>query len=240
MTAQSTRRVITWSAGALGAAIALYGAVVATAWYRYGHPRAGTADEADPLLDRFMPVYEVAERHHISVRAPAVIALAAAREQDLTAPALTKAIFTARELILGAEPDAAARPRGLVAFTTSLGWRVLAEVPEREIVIGAVTQPWLANVVFRGVPAEEFARFNEPDYVKIVWTLRADPVGPRQSIFRTETRVLTTDSDARRKFRRYWARFSPGIVLIRWLSLGPVRREAERRWAATHADAALR
>ena len=27
----------------------------------------------------------------------------------------------------------------------------------------------------------------------------------------------------------YWAKFSPGIVLIRWLSLGPTRREAERR-----------
>jgi hypothetical protein len=91
-------------------------------------------DEADPLLDRFMPVYEVAERHHIAVRAPAAIAFAAAREQDLNAHPLTKAIFTARELILGAERDAAARPHGLVALTTSLGWRVLAEVPEREIV----------------------------------------------------------------------------------------------------------
>jgi hypothetical protein len=83
--------------------------------------------------------------------------------------------------------------------------------------------------VFRPLPPDEFAAFDEPGYVKIVWTLRADPVGPHDSVFRTETRAVTTDAAARRKFRWYWARFSPGIGLIRQLSLGPVRREAERR-----------
>jgi len=66
-------------------------------------------------------------------------------------------------------------------------------------------------------------------YVKIAWTLRADPVGPTGSIFRHETRVATTDAAARAKFRRYWSCFSPGIVLIRWLLLPSVRTEAERR-----------
>ena len=27
------------------------------------------------------------------------------------------------------------------------------EIPDREIVVGAVTQPWMANVVFRALPA---------------------------------------------------------------------------------------
>jgi hypothetical protein len=40
--------------------------------------------------------------------------------------------------------------------------------------------------------------------------------------------VVATDAAARSKFRWYWARFSPGIVLIRRLSLGPLRRDAER------------
>jgi hypothetical protein len=51
---------------------------------------------------------------------------------------------------------------------------VLAEVPGREVVVGAVTQPGYSNVVFRPLPPEEFIAFREPDYVKIVWTLRAD------------------------------------------------------------------
>jgi hypothetical protein len=106
---------------------------------------------------------------------------------------------------------------------------VLAEVPGREIVMGAVTKPWDANPAFRTLPPDEFAAFSEPDYVKIVWTLRADPVGAARSIFRTETRVLATDLTARARFRWYWSFFSPGISLIRWASLGPLRKEAERR-----------
>jgi hypothetical protein len=99
----------------------------------------------------------------------------------------------------------------------------------REIVVGAVTQPWMANVVFRALPPDRFREFREPGYVKIVWTLRVDPVGASQSMFRTETRVATTDATARRRFRWYWTRFSPGIVLIRRLMLGNLKKEAERR-----------
>ena len=94
-----------------------------------------------------------------------------------------RAIFRTRELVLASEPDTAVHPRGVVAFTKSLGWNVLMEAPN-------------------------------------------------ESIFRHETRVQTTDAIARVKFRRYWALFSPGIKLIRWLILEPLRRDAEHRAGA--------
>ena len=97
-----------------------------------------------------------------------------------------------------------------------------------EIVMGAVTRPWEANVRFRSLPPDEFAAFNAPGYAKIVWTLAADPAGSGASIFHTETRVLTTDAFARARFRRYWAVMSPGIVLIRRQSLRVVKSDAER------------
>ena len=81
-------------------------------------------------------------------------------------------------------------------------------------------------------PADRFATFAGPDLVKIVWTLEAEPVEPALTRFRTETRVQATDESARRSFRRYWRRFGMGIVLIRWLLLPAVRREAERRYRA--------
>ncbi len=65
--------------------------------------------------------------------------------------------------------------------------------------------------------------------MKIAWTLRADPDGDGRSLFHTETRAIATDPVSRAKFRRYWSFVSPGIVFIRWLMLGPVRAEAERR-----------
>jgi hypothetical protein len=100
------------------------------------------------------------------------------------------------------------------------------------VVVGAVTRPWEPNVTFRPIPPDEFAAFAEPGYVKIVWTLRADPVDAYRSIFRTETRVIATDAVARTKFRRYWSFLSPGIILIRRLSLRPLKADAERRAAA--------
>lgn len=221
-----------WTAGALGMLTGAYASYVGVTWVRYGHPAPASADNADPLLDRFMPVYEIAERHHIHVAAPADITFAAACQQDLMALPVVRAIFNAREVVLGSEPDTAVHPRGLLALTRSIGWGVVAAVPGREVVMGAVTQPWYANVVFRPVPPDKFAAFDEPDYVKIVWTIRADAIGANASIFRTETRAVATDAAARAKFRRYWSFLSPGIIVIRWASLRPLKAEAERRFAS--------
>ena len=162
------RHYLRWTTGAIGVAAAGYVAYVGTAWARYGHAERPDLDAADPLLDGSSPAYEIAERHHIRVAAPAEITFTAAREIDLKQSWIARTIFRAREIVLGAEPDAATRPRGIVALTTSIGWGVLAEVPGRELVMGAVTQPWKANVVFRALPPDEFAAFHGPDYVKIV------------------------------------------------------------------------
>ena len=228
-TTRALRRAGNWLAGGIGLVAAGYAAYAAVTWYRYGSAVPGHRDEIDPVLDQFMPEYEVAERHHILVMAPPEITLSAAADTDLQQSAVVRTIFRTREIVLGATPETMERPKGLLAQMTSLGWGVLADKPGREIVVGAVTQPWMANVVFRALPPDRFGEFREPGYVKIIWTLRADPIGASQSMFRTETRVATTDATARRRFRWYWARFSPGIVLIRRLMLGNLKKEAERR-----------
>ena len=125
--------------------------------------------------------------------------------------------------------------KALLEEMKELGWGVLAELPGREIVMGAITKPWEPNPVFRALPPDEFQEFQEPGYVKIVWTLRAKSVRNGQSIFRTETRAVATDVEARRKFRRYWAFLSPGIIAIRRVMLPAVKAEAERRWVETIA-----
>ncbi|HKY19898.1 MAG TPA: hypothetical protein VJM31_01650 [Vicinamibacterales bacterium] len=213
----------------LGAAATSYAGVVGAAWLRYGHAAAPAADEMDPLLDIFMPAYDVAERHHIDVAAPAALTFGALMDMDLERSSVVRAIFKGRQLLLGADPHTKTAGRSLVEVTKALGWVVLADMPGHEIVMGAVTRPWEPNVVFRSLPSEEFASFNEPEYVKIVWTLRADAVSQYSSIARSETRAIATDAESRRKFRWYWARFSPGIVLIREISLRLVKKEAERR-----------
>jgi len=227
------RTAITLLATGAGLAAGVYGAYAANTWYRYGRVPERDDDQDDELLDHYMPRYEVVERHHIRVAAPPAVTLAAAREQDLLQLPLVRPLFKTREIVLRATPDDRPLPRGLVAATLALGWGILADVPDRELVVGAVTKPWEANVAFRALPPDEFAEYSEPGFVKIAWTLRADPAGEHMSIFRTETRAVATDATARTRFRRYWALASPGITLMRRLSLRPLKLEAERRAAAS-------
>jgi len=209
-------------------AVALLGlSYMGITWYRYG--KIARNRRRDPLVDGFMPKYEVREVHETKVEAPAETAYATAQELDLHRSTIVRAIFTGRELLMGAEHSKRDHPPGLLAEVLALGWRVLAEEPGRELVIGAITQPWTPNVEFRGLAPDEFATFDEPGYAKIVWTLGAEPHGASRSVFRTETRVATTDPEARKRFRRYWSIYSPGILLIRYEMLRLVRTEAERR-----------
>src|SRR5262245_25624532 len=232
---QFTRSVGKWLPGAISLAAASYGAYVAVAWFRYGKTKRANGDDADALLDRFMPTYEVGGRHKIRVAAPPEVTLSAAIETQLESRGPIRAIFKGREWILQSEPDHTVRPKGLLAYTKSLGWGVLADRPGREIVTGCATKPWEPNPVFRALQPDEFATFQEAGYVKIIWTLRADAAGNDESIFRSETRAVATSSDARRKFRRYWAFLSPGIILIRMVMLPCVKRDAERRWRSAAA-----
>ena len=224
---------LTWIAAA---GLAVYGGYVARAFARYGRP--DTAGAPDPLLDRFMPEYEVRDFHEIRVQAPAAITMRVAREMPLDRGMLSRAIFALRALparLQGRSLSSATASRGLEADARAIGWGVLADVPDRHLVMGCATKPWKADVIFEAIPAEAFAAFNRPDYAKIVWTLRAEEDGLDASIFRLETRVLTTDPLARRKFRRYWALLSPGIKAIRYEGLGLIKQTAERAASTSHA-----
>ena len=192
-----TGRVI--GAGA-GAAALLGLGYIGVTWARYG--KVSQNGRRDPLLDRFMPTYEIREVHETKVAAPAEVTYSVARELDLQRSGIVRAIFAGRELLMGADRSKREYPPGFLAEVLALGWRVLADELGRELVIGAVTQPWKADVVFRGLPPDEFADFNEPGYAKIVWTLAVEAQGPMSSVFRTETRVATTDPESRSRFRR--------------------------------------
>jgi hypothetical protein len=63
---------------------------------------------------------------------------------------------------MGSKAEEVVHPRGLLAQTKSMGWGILAERPGREIVMGCATRPWEPDPVFRTLPPEEFAAFQEP------------------------------------------------------------------------------
>lgn len=209
-----------------------YAALVVLNRSRYGDAKGFAETAKDSLLDPFLPHPEVLEHHQIDIDAPADVVMAAAKELELLQSPVIRAIFKARELALGGEPDRRPHPSTLLEQMQSIGWVVLAEETDRAIALGAVTQPWVANPIFRSIPSGEFAAFNEPGFVKIAWTLRADPIDATRSTFHTETRVCTTDAAARDRFRTYWSFVAPGVELIRFAMLKPLKRAAEARVSA--------
>jgi hypothetical protein len=184
------------------------------------------------LLDRFIPAPDIRERFETTIRAPAAVVMQVAADFDMQSVRAVRAIFRLREALLGARRQPPRRPQGIVEETKNLGWGVLQEKPGRAVIMGARCQPWLADVRFSALDAQEFAAYSEADQVKIAWTLEAEQIAGDVTRFAQETRAVATDAGARRKFLRYWrwARF--GIIAIRLLMLPAVRRTAERRWAA--------
>jgi hypothetical protein len=222
---------------ATGAAIAAagYAALVVLNRARYGDVKGYADTLKDSLLARFIPEPEVIEHHQVAVAAPADVVMASAKQLELMKSPVIRAIFHARELALGGEPDTRPHPATLLEQMLSIGWVVLSERAGREIAFGTVTQPWEAMPVFRSIPADQFREFSEPGFVKIAWTLRADPIDDEHSVFHTETRVCTTDAEARDRFRTYWSFVAPGVELIRMAMLRPLKRAAEGRARASAA-----
>jgi hypothetical protein len=182
------------------------------------------------VLDRFMPEPDIRERHEVRVHAPAEVTYREAMAFDLESLVLVRAILRGREILMGSKPVEKTEPMSFIARTRSMGWERFAEEPGSLYISGATCQPWLADVVFLPLHADDFALYQELNRVKIVWSVETASLGPDRSSLATETRAAATDDEARRKFLPYFRRVRPGIVAIRWLLLGAIRRRAETAW----------
>ena len=185
-----------------------------------------------PLLDKFLPLWDVRECHELSVAAPAGRAFEVLRNLDINRAPVVKALFWLRSLPSRFSGRAVAPPhkaRSLLEDALSVGWVVLGEIPAQQLAVGAVTRPWEPIVRFHGLPGPELRAYREPGFVKIVWGISARPLDEGACVLGTETRVLATDEVSRRRFSRYWWFFGSFIRLIRVMSLRLAKRDLEAR-----------
>lgn len=112
-----------WLAAGVGLAAASYLAHVSYAWTCYGDIRPATRpEEHDALLDRFIPIYEVAERHQSRINAPADIAFKAATEMNLQQSPIVRAIIKGREWIMRSHPERQPETGSFIAQMRRIGW----------------------------------------------------------------------------------------------------------------------
>ncbi len=179
------------------------------------------------LIDRFLPDYDVVEHHAVDVDAPVDEAYRAVKELDLARSPVVLALLFARglpHLFTGAVKPK--RRLGLDEIVES-GFVVLAEEPDRELVLGIVGKFWQLSSGVHRIEPDEFIGFDTPGFAKAVWNFVVSARPGGGSRVETETRVVSTDDDARRQFSRYWWLIGRFSALIRRIVLGQIKREAE-------------
>jgi len=180
------------------------------------------------LIDEFMPSFDVSERHHAMVHAPAERAYEATRRVDLARSRLVRALFAARGIPLLVRGRRLPSRRMTLDDLVKAGFMWLGEEPDREIVLGVVGTFWKPTGGIRRIDPAEFASFDEHGVAKAAWNFRVIPDGDEQSFVITETRVRVPDEASRRKFLLYWAVIGSFSGLIRKQALSLVKADAER------------
>ncbi|GAB3439543.1 hypothetical protein GCM10027517_13010 [Phycicoccus ginsengisoli] len=208
--------------------------------------RSGEWTPAEPLLlDRLIPAWD----HEISVsqlfRAPPAEVFEAITTLDLFRLPLARVLLEARGLPSRLAATAARRhgqnvaqepPTFRLRDLPARGWIPLGERPGTELVHGAVSQPWKGT---GGSPPEPpvtaatFAAFTEPGYAKLAESTVVIPYGVSGCVLTLESRVVLTDDDSRRRFRRYWLAAGPFIRLMRPTAMHALERQLRQSGAGT-------
>jgi hypothetical protein len=187
------------------------------------------------LLDDFMPEFDVRIRQAIRIAASPERVYACLWTTDFDHWGLTRSLHGLRAL-----PGLTAAPREtwrrvrveLRPHRIALddmqeeGFTLLGERPGEELVLGTVGRFWHGGGETRPISPALFREPTPPGTAKAAWsfTVGRQPSGAE---LRTETRVLSADAAARRRFRAYWFLIRPFSGLIRREMLAAVRSAAE-------------
>lgn len=179
-----------------------------------------------------LPRWDFRELHATTTDATPGRVFAALQELAPTDSLLFRTLMALRSL----PARVARRPYFRVASQTPLlhqflgaGFAVLAEEPDRELVVGAIGQFWkvVAGSIARFEGREGFAAFDAAGFAKAATNLRIEELAER-TLVSTETRIVATDASARLAFERYWVVIRLGSGAIRRSWLAALKRRAER------------
>jgi hypothetical protein len=187
------------------------------------------------LIEAVLPEYEFREVASVTIRATPQRIFDALREVSLVDMPLTNALIQIRYLpgrlmgqtISNNTPESAP----ILEQIALSGNIVLAELPDQELVIGAIgilhdmrdQQPLL------GLTPDAFAAFSDGRYQKRVMSLQiagGDKLNGYRLVMENRTHALSEDS--RRKFAVYWwLMIKWGSAVMSRILLGAVKRRAE-------------
>jgi hypothetical protein len=196
---------------------------------------ADSERSAATVLDRLVPTFQAVERHSATIAASADQVWAALSQVTTGELPLFRLLMGIRRLpgrLLGRPRARFDADEPLLGWAVRFGFTILGQDAQRELVVGAIGQPWrLASG--RGLAVADgnaFAAFDQAGYAKMAANFRLAPIAGGKAIqLSTETRVACTDTTSARRFARYWWLIRPASGAIRRSWLTAIKRHAERR-----------
>ncbi len=180
-------------------------------------------------LDEFAPVYQFNEVHRIQVRAPRNRVYRAIKEVTADEILLFRTLTWLRRLGRPGRESILNAPERLplLEVATRTSFLLLAEEPEREVVVGTlVLAPAGVQITAQPTP-DDFKALDASGFAKATMNFRLEDLGTDTCIVTTETRVYATDASARCRFAAYWRVIYPGSAFIRRMWLRAIKRRAE-------------
>ena len=221
--------------GRLALGLALLGLVaLAALWFLPPGPARRSA-RAPSRIDEVLPEFQFEEFHERLVRASPEAVDAAIRSVSAEEIRFFRLLTWIRNpgRAWSKQPPNILNPPSkapILDVALSSGFRLLADEPGREIVLGTlVVRPRGARLEPGKDAAETAKRFAElaaPGYAKAVMNFRIEKTeeGCRLT---TETRVFATDAKSAHTFARYWRVILPGSALLRRTWLRAIAARAE-------------
>ena len=171
------------------------------------------------LIDEFLPVYDVTERHRVSISGSPGEVYEAVRRLDMGKARLIPWLFRLRGM---STPPAVTMDELLKRRFILLGEKV-----NEELLLGVVGKFWTLCGDLCRLDAEGYREFGEEGYAKAAWNFSLTQSSATRVLLRTETRVRCLDAYSRRRFRIYWSLIGPFSGLIRREMLREIKRQVE-------------
>ncbi len=183
-------------------------------------------------LDEFLPNYHISEIHATQIHGSPAHVFAALKSVTAEEVFLFRTLMAIRALPARLLRETRPRLTGGAPLLDQFlrgGFLLLAEVPDRELVIGSIGQFWKlwdgANPSV--TTGDEFRAFGLPGFAKAVVNFLVTGNADGSVRLSTETRVYASDPVALRRFRAYWRLIYPGSAFIRRMWLKAVKRRVE-------------
>jgi hypothetical protein len=186
-----------------------------------------------PSIDRLLPHFDAETVQRELVLATPAATYAAIWDADLLSTPLARrlsalAVWPDR-VVARVHHDPPPPPNARSArlhdlLGTRSPWRLLAEEPGVEVVLGLLWTPPAGGMTCE---PEQFAAFTAPGVAKVLWSIEVMPFGAGHSVLVTRTRTHAVDVLARRRFALTWPLVAPFAALLRGQVLRAIKAQAE-------------